>query len=111
MGYTHYWNRPTIAPSTFTAIADDLARLLPALEQAGSPLANAHGREQPEIGAELIAFNGVACCGHTVNQAVKLPWPAAGASGIGNNDCVEGTLPYRTRNGDCSYASVWYERI
>ena len=112
MGYTHYWNRPTtIAPSTFNAIADDLTRLLPALAHAGSPLSNAHGREQPMIGAALIAFNGPEFCGHAKNKAVVIPWPMRDARGIGDNAGVGGSLPYRTCNGDCSYESVWFERI
>ena len=112
MGYTHYWNSPTtIAPTTFTAISDELTRLLPALEQAGSPLANTHGREQPEIGAELIAFNGVEFCGHAKNPAVVIPWPMREARGIGDNAGVGGSLPYRTCNGNCSYESVWFKRV
>ena len=56
MGYTHYWNRPQIIqPSAFSAIGNDLERLLPALESAGAPLANPYGRELPEIGSESSA--------------------------------------------------------
>ena len=64
MGYTHSWNRPQIIePMTFDAIGKDLLTLLPALDAAGSSLANAYGREEPEIGPEFIGFNGVSCCG------------------------------------------------
>ena len=111
MGYTHYWNRPqTIHPTAFNAIANDLFALLPALERAGAPLANAYGREQPEIGPELIGFNGVECCGHAKNPDVRLPWPKNDAHGVGSNEGIGGNLPYRTCNGNCSYESVWFER-
>ncbi len=111
MGYTHSWNRPTIIePATFNAIRKDLLALLPALEMAGSPLADAYGREEPEIGPEFIGFNRVACCGHASNPGIKIPWPARDAHGIGDNAGLGGTLPYRTCNGDCSYEPVWFER-
>ena len=111
MGYTHSWNRPQIIePTTFNAIGKDLLTLLPALEAAGAPLANAYGREEPEIGPGFIGFNGVACCGHARNSDIQVPWPARDAHGIGDNAGIGGTLPYRTCNGDCSYESVWFER-
>ena len=111
MGYTHSWNRPQIIePATFNSIGKDLLALLPALEAAGSPLADAYGREEPAIGPEFIGFNGVACCGHAKNGDIQVPWPAKDAHGIGDNAGVGGTLPYRTCNGDCSYESVWFER-
>ncbi len=111
MGYTHYWNRPQIIePATFNRIANDLRKLLPALEAAGAPLANPHGREDAEIGPEFIGFNGVALCGHQQNTNVRLPWPKDDAHGIGNNHGLGAVLPYRTCNGDCSYESVWFER-
>ena len=111
MGYSHYWNRPRIIqPSTFIAIGNDLRILLPALENAGAPIANAYGREEPEIGPEFIGFNGVECCGHEKNLEVKVPWPTDDAHGIGSNHGIGGTLPYRTCNGECSYESLWFER-
>ncbi len=111
MGYTHSWNRPQmIEPTTFNAIGKDLLTLLPPLEAAGAPLADAYGREEPEIGPGFIGFNGVACCGHARNPNIQLPWPANDAHGIGDNAGLGGTLPYRTCNGDCSYESVWFER-
>jgi len=35
----------------------------------------------------------------------------ARGAGIGSNASVGGSLPYRTCNGDCSYESVWFERV
>ncbi len=112
MGYTHYWNRPQqIDPTTFNNIGNDLQKLLPALEAAEVSLANLRGREDAEIGPEFIGFNGVALCGHEQNPNVRLPWPADDAHGIGSNHGICGVLPYRTCNGDCSYESVWFERV
>ena len=111
MGYTHSWNRPQIIePAAFNAIGKDLLTLLPALEAAGSPLADAYGRAEPEIGPDFIGFNGVACCGHARNPDIQVPWPAKDAHGIGDNAGLGGTLPFRTCNGDCSYESVWFSR-
>ena len=111
MGYTHHWDRPaTIPVAIFHQICTDLKRLLPALEQAGVSLGNAYGLELPEIGPEFIGFNGAIHCGHQVNPEIRLPWPTPTATGIGNNQGLEATLPYRTCNGDCSYESVWFER-
>lgn len=111
MGYTHNWYRPrTIAPATFQAIAEDFQQVLPALEAAGSPIANADGVEEPEFTPEHIHFNRVRFCGHTFNPNVRLPWPGKEASGIGDNTGLGGTLPFRTCNGDCTYESVWFER-
>ncbi len=74
MGYVHYSNRPqTINTATFNAIGEDLLALLPALEAFGSPLADAYGREESEIGPEFIGFNEVACCGHATNQDIRAP--------------------------------------
>ncbi len=73
LGYIHSWNRPQmIEPATFNAIGKDLLALLPALESAGSPLADAYGRGKPEVGPEFIGFNGVACCGHASTPDVKV---------------------------------------
>ena len=69
-----------------------------------------YGQEGPEIGPEFIGFNGVACCGHTRNGDIQVPWPARNAHGISDNAGLGGTLPYRTCNGDCFYESVWFER-
>ncbi len=111
MGYTHYWDRPqSIAAETFNAIASDFEKLIPALERAGVQLADPNGEEFPEIGPEFIGFNGAENCGHAKNSAVRLPWPAADASGIGDTHSVGSTLAYRTCNGNCSYESVWFER-
>ena len=111
MGYTHYWDRSkSIATNTFNAIASDFERLLPALERAGVQLANPYGREFPEIGPDFIGFNGAENCGHAKNPAVCVPWPAAKACGIGNNQDIGSTLPFRTCNGDCSYESMWFEQ-
>ena len=111
MGYTHYWDRPqSIAADTFNAIVNDFERLLPALERAGVQLANSNGKEFPEIGPEFIGFNGAENCGHAKNSAICLQWPAAEASGIGDNQGMDGTLPHRTCNGDCSYEAFWFER-
>ncbi len=112
MGYTHNWYRPQIiSSSTFNALAEDFQKVLPALETAGSPIANAYGLEEPEFTPEYIRFNGVRHCGHALNPEVRLPWPGNGASGIGDNTGIlSGTLPFRTCNGDCSYKSVWFDR-
>ena len=112
MGYSHSWTRPrSIAPFCFNAIARDFTSLLPALELAGSPLANPDGREEPEINSNFIGFNGVANCGHTPNPDVRLPWPIVTAHGVGTNAGQGGALPHRTCNGDCSYESHWFERV
>ena len=112
MGYTHNWYRPqVISPSTFNSISKDFQQVLPMLEAAGSPIANAYGLEEPEFTAETIRFNGVRHCEHTPNPEVRLPWPGNGASGIGDNTGIlSGTLPFRTCTGDCSYESVWFDR-
>ena len=50
MGYTHNWYRPqVISAATFNAIAKDFQKIVPALEAAGSPIANASGLEEPEF--------------------------------------------------------------
>jgi hypothetical protein len=111
MGYTHSWNRPQIInPETFQAIGKDFLHILPTVEALGAPLANSWGHEEPEIGPEFIGFNGVHHCGHTKNTAIRLPWPAPDAKGIGSNEGLTGTLPHRTCNGDCSYESFWFRR-
>lgn len=112
MGYSHNWYRPqVISASTFNAITEDFQKIVPALEAAGSPIANAYGLEEPEFTAESIRFNGVRHCGHAPNLEVRLPWPGNGAYGIGDNTGIlSGTLHFRTCNGDCSYESVWFDR-
>lgn len=76
MGYTHNWYRPQIiAPATFQALTKDFQEILPALEAAGSPIANARRREAAELSSETIQFNGVENCGHAHNPAVRLPGP------------------------------------
>ena len=81
-------------------MANDFQRLLPALERAGVQLANPYGKEFPEIGPDFIGFNGAENCGHARNPAVCVPWPAEKACGIGDNQDVGSTLPFRTCNGD-----------
>lgn len=112
MGYTHSWSRPqVISPAAFHAITADFQQVMPALETAGSPIANAHGLEEPEFAPDHIRFNGVRHCGHAPNPEVRLPWPGNGAGGIGSNvGITSGTLSFRTCNGDCSYESVWFDR-
>ena len=111
MDYTHRWERPqTIAPTTFNTITEDFRQVLPALEAAGSPIANAYGFEDPELTADYVRFNGVANCGHTRNPAVRLAGPMKDAFGIGDNCGMGSALPYRTCNGDCSYESLWFDR-
>ncbi|MGI4757765.1 MAG: hypothetical protein ACRYGF_13050 [Janthinobacterium lividum] len=111
MGYSHRWERPQIiAASTFNSITEDFQKVLPALEAAGSPIANAWGREEPEITPETVLFNGVQNCGHSSNPGVRLAGPARNAIGIGNNIGMGSTLPYRTCNGDCSYETFRFDR-
>ncbi|MGI4756063.1 MAG: hypothetical protein ACRYGF_04350 [Janthinobacterium lividum] len=89
MGYSHRWERPQIiAASTFNSITRDFLKILPALEAAGSPIANAWGREQPEITPETVLFNGVQNCGHSSNAGIRLARPARNAVGIGDNFCM-----------------------
>lgn len=117
MGYTHYWYRPpVINPAAFSAIRQDIARLLPALADVGVPLAGPDGTGDPILTDDLIAFNGVAACGHP-RQALGITWPAEGAGGVrATADPVAGVwvggalLHTRACGGDCSHESFVFAR-
>lgn len=119
MGYTHYWRRvKSIDAATFAIIGSDLNRIILALHDAGVQLGDAMGKDVPVVTNQLIAFNGLENCGHAVNSEIVIPWPSPVATGIGSNvTAVDGdwfagsTLQHRACNGDCSYESVYFERV
>ncbi|HET6249745.1 MAG TPA: hypothetical protein VFE47_18795 [Tepidisphaeraceae bacterium] len=56
MGYTHYWERPSVLPRPeFIAAVADCRRLCAAI---GVPLAGADGTGQPTFNDNEICFNG-----------------------------------------------------
>lgn len=119
MGYTHYWYRPkVIGRETFSRMVEDFRKLVPALAEAGAPIAGPYGEGEPEITPEVVHFNGVKNCGHPEDPAVVIPWPAAGAGGVGSSAGAKAgvwfggvLLNRRTCNGDCSYESFYFPRV
>jgi hypothetical protein len=118
MGYTHYLYRPKeIQPEVFKQIVADLKAII---EKAGVPLAGWNGKGTPELTDEVIAFNGVADCGHKKTESIAIAWPAKNANGINqtNNgeDVLNGTwfagglLGSRACGGDCSHETFRFER-
>ena len=56
MGYTHYWERPSVLPRPqFVAAVDDCRRLCAAMD---IPLGDAQGKATPAFSVEEICFNG-----------------------------------------------------
>lgn len=119
MGYTHYWRRPkAISPKAFALIGADFNKIILALHDAGVQLGDAHGKDSPTVERDFIGFNGLEHCGHAANSDISIPWPSDTAGGIGSNaTAIDGewfagsTLQHRTCNGDCSYESLWFERV
>lgn len=118
MGYTHYWYRDkTIKPQPYKAIVNDFRKLLPVMERQGVKLASGDGEGYPLITDTTICFNGSVRCGHPKNTEIKIPWPSAKASGIGDNKtAIDGQwfagvqLQTRCCDGDCSYESLFFPK-
>src|SRR5438309_1487242 len=86
MGYTQHWFRPpAIEGDVFRRIRADFEKLILPLADMGVPLAGGNGRNEPEIGAELIRFNGVCQCGHPKNEEILVPYPTDDARGLGSS--------------------------
>ena len=82
MGYTHYWERPSVLPRPqFIAAVEDCRRLFAAL---GIPLGGANGEGKPIFTDKEICFNGHVDSGklNSVQQASGLVWPQEGARGV-----------------------------
>lgn len=119
MGYTHYWYRPQIiSAEAFQTIRSDFERLILPLADFGVELAGGLGEGVPAITHEEIRFNGVRQCGHPKNDAIVIPYPSDGASGIGPNyDAIEDSdeelitrIRHRCCNGSCSYETFRFPR-
>jgi len=120
MGYTHYWYREKeIDQKTFKDIVDDFKRCLPTFKKLGIKLAGPHGIGKPILDDNMINFNGLSKCGHTIDESISIPWPTDDASGIakpGENVkkgywMAGALLQKRTCNGDCSYESFTFPRV
>lgn len=119
MGYTHYWYRPReISKPEMASIVSDFNKLVLILDDMGVKLADGFGQNVPEITPEDVWFNGSESCGHPANSEITIPWPSAGASGIGNNSrAVNGSwfagamLQTRACDGDCSYETFHFPRV
>jgi len=61
MGYTHYWTGPkNLDPTKFKAFSGDCAEIISECQKKGIEIGDGDGDGGfPEIGAELISFNGV----------------------------------------------------
>jgi hypothetical protein len=112
MGYCHYWEiKKDINQESFFSIVADVQRMVLTLDDLGVRLAGPLGEGLPEIDSDHIAFNGLWHCGHAKNEEVVIPFPAAGAAGIGDSaSAIEGSyfgmgtlLKHRTCDGNCSY--------
>jgi hypothetical protein len=119
MGYCHYWDVDAeIDSGLFLSITDDFQRIVLALDDLGVRLAGPLGEGLPEIGSDLIRFNGVWHCGHIKNEEIVIPFPAESASGVGSStDAVEGSyfgmgtlLKHRACDGNCSYETFSLSR-
>lgn len=118
MGYTHYWSRPAVIPETiFRAIRIDFESLILPLADDGVQLAGPGGEGPPEIGEELICFNGLNDCGHPKNDEIAVPYPLEEAEGIGpsstavaSSDGFVTRLKHRTCNGSCCYETFSFPR-
>lgn len=118
MGYTHYWYREhVIAPETMKRIADDFAVIVLKLDDLGVHLAGSDGEGLPEIGPELVCFNGPTHCGHPQNAEISIPWPTLNAQGVidGKGEragtwFAGATLDKRCCNGSCSYEAFHFPR-
>lgn len=119
MGYTHYWRRPQeIGKPEMAAIVTDFNKLVLILDDMGVKLADGFGENAPEITDERVWFNGSQSCGHARNSEISIPWPSAGACGIGHNStAVNGNwfagsmLQTRACDGDCSYETFHFPRV
>lgn len=119
MGYTHYWYRKVdIQKDVFARIVGDFKQLLEPLQAAGVKLGDGAGVANPILEDELAIFNGLVNCGHEINEAISIPWPAPNAGGVNaTNDPVAGgwaagsMLRTRTCDGDCSYETFYFPRV
>jgi hypothetical protein len=121
MGYTHYWYRKDkeIDRVIFDSIAEDFKKLLPNFDELGIRLAGGDGQGNPTIEKELIAFNGLARCGHPQSYELGIAWPSETAGGI-SNPWIEDvrrdpwfgglTIDKRTCSGDCSHETCFFPR-
>src|ERR1700689_1176250 len=130
MAYQHYWsNIRSIPEATFALMVSEFNRCLAPLETMGVSLANGVGEGSPEIGPEMVRFNGLWDCSHIENEAIKVPIPADDAAGVGSSlDAIVGRygeqpmphdpdwhlgviLRHRCCNGTCSYETFEVERV
>lgn len=82
MGYKHYWSRAlTLDREAFFNAVQDVHMIIQHAAQLGIQIAGPTGSGKPELTAELIAFNGLALCGHKYRDLGK-PFPSAIASGV-----------------------------
>lgn len=85
----------------------------------GVKLAGGRGTGLPEISSEVVRFNGPENCGHPKNEAVVIPWPSKGATGVMDPKAVGvdggwfagATLDTRMCGGDCSYETFSFTRV
>lgn len=118
MGYTHYCRRaPELPQDKFSAVVNDLKKILPKFRQAGIPLAGWDGSGEPEINDQVISFNGLEKCGHE-RRDIGITWPAPIAGGARpGKDTATGAwfagalLEQRTCGGDCAHETFRLERI
>lgn len=119
MGYCHYWSRErTIGTKAFRFILQDFQKILLPLDDLGVRLAGPLGTGLPELTSEEVALNGLAACGHPVNEEISIPFPDPDASGIGDSssaivDSYHGMgvlLRHRSCNGDCSFETFCFKR-
>lgn len=120
MGYCHYWEvEQEIDRETFSSIVGDVQRIILTLDDMGVKLAGPLGQGLPEFDSDHIAFNGLWNCGHAKNSDIAIPFPAPGATGIGDSaDAVAGSyfgmgtfLRHRTCDGNCSYETFSLDRV
>ena len=122
MGYTHYWERPTVLPRPqFLAAVEDCRRLCNALP---IPLGDADGRGKPRFNSTQICFNGHVDSGKltSIPHEPGLISPSTDAHGVavsGQSDPVVGgwgggpTVNARVLgpDGDGSYETFCVERV
>ncbi len=82
MAYAHYWNRAIeFDRETFVQAVEDIKMIIRRAQDMGLRLAGPAGKGKPQLGAETIAFNGSAACGHRYRDLGE-PWAAPGATGV-----------------------------
>jgi len=74
VGYTHYWRTKPgeLDATTFAAFRLDAERIFAEATRQGLALGDAHGKNEPEVGDDFVAFNGVGERSHETCRVTRV---------------------------------------